>query len=649
MRLLTRRYIPQQAFLTFLRTRGSKMPYVSSSRGVKRKVEKDALPSETRSSKVTFLSPSLLLLEIPPDTNTSLPVWEAMRSQHADVAWTVNPYSVSVHLTPQTSTQGSSSESKSSETPSSSLVQTQMVIQSVGQQHTASQNNSCVLLTFPQTSTLSGQPQTIPPTQNTSVVISLPVIISQPPPLSQPSTPTKTKTQQAIHTPTTTPTKPKAPSGVPVPSPFHTKSCSDILICDNFLLNLCHAGKKCKMHHTPYPFHWQLWAVSTHQWVDLPAHSQVLIERIYCDVNQESVLLKDGNDCYSLNFDSMELNIVSKYDAVRRLTNSDNPFRNHFFPSKWKIYWWNNFTWEEYEKNLSASLLKSMSEKDPQFSFNIGSMKYQVDFTTMTQTNIATGFKREVRCRPVYRSPDSMQPNLQTGILPEPSSDSLEANFNVDPLEEFSSWYPPVWSLVVGQDYSLVDVPAGSRVYRTVQNLFYESLPESKVDVVKIQQIQNHLHWDKYQRHKAYMQKHHTKQEPLERHLFHGTTKNAAEEICHNNFDPRLAGLNGTSYGFGSYFATTASFSNTFSAKVGPNEVRHMFLAKVLVGKVSIGKNNYRRPPPLNSKTKRYCLYDTCVDNMDEPTMFVVFDSCQCYPYYLIKYKELPREIDINQ
>lgn len=151
-----------------------------------------------------------------------------------------------------------------------------------------------------------------------------------------------------------------------------------------------------------------------------------------------------------------------------------------------------------------------------------------------------------------------------------------------------------------------------------------------------------------HHRHKAYMQKQNTKsKEPLERHLFHGTTKEASGDICHNNFDPRVAGVNGTSNGFGSYFATTASYSNTYSTKLGTDEVRHMFLAKVLVGRVCVGRHNYRRPPPISSRKKHYRLYDTCVDNMDNPTMFVVFDSCQCYPYYLIKYKDLPKEIDI--
>lgn len=53
---------------------------------------------------------------------------------------------------------------------------------------------------------------------------------------------------------------------------------------------------------------------------------------------------------YSLNFNTMELDDSSKYDGVRRLTNSDSQVKNPFFASEWKIYWWNNLSWEEYNK-----------------------------------------------------------------------------------------------------------------------------------------------------------------------------------------------------------------------------------------------------------------------------------------------------------
>nr|XP_033470322.1 protein mono-ADP-ribosyltransferase TIPARP-like [Epinephelus lanceolatus] len=637
------------------------MPYVPSSRGTKRKLADDAvgLQPQSKSSKVTFLSPSLILLELPSDTNSSFPVWEAMRSQQVDVAWTVNPYSAMVHFTPVTSQQGkrtnsSQTEDTSSATqssvPFSGIPQPQLAIQSITQLHSTSQN-SCVVLTLSQDSTqlapsLPGQLLYTPPTPTpvTSVIITLPLTITQPQPAFQPSTPTKRIT---IQTPPATPTMPQAPSKVPDPNLFHTRSSANIEICDNFLLGLCQAGRKCKMHHTPYPFHWQLWSVVTHRWIDIPLRSQVLMEKLYCDVNQEAICVKDGPVCNTLNFDSMDVDDISKYDKVRRLTNSDSLIRNPHFPSRWKFFWWNSMDWEEYNKDASAVLLQNMNEKEPECTLTIGSQQYKVDFTSMVQTNVTTGFEREVRCRPVYRSPVSMQPYLKTEVKTKPDSDPPAANFSVDPLKEFSSWYPPVWS-VTSEDYSLVDVPAGTEAYRSLLNLFCESLPETRVDIVSIQQVQSLLHWDKYQRQKAFMQKQHADlKNPLERHLFHGTTKKASEDICYNNFDPRVAGVNGTSHGVGSYFASTASFSHTFSAVVASDEVRHMFLAKVLVGKVCLGRHNYHRPPPLYSTTRKFCLYDSCVDNVDKPTIFVVFDSCQCYPYYLIKYKDLPKEVEI--
>ncbi|XP_076578971.1 protein mono-ADP-ribosyltransferase TIPARP-like [Chaetodon auriga] len=634
------------------------MSFVSSRRRSKRKMANDVFAFEppSKASKVTLLSPSLLLLEIPADSNTSLPVWEAVRSQQLDVTWGINPYSISVHLTPVTSMQGKATTSRKrgstsgraqTSAPSSSVQQSKVVVQSIGQQHDTCQKTSCVLLTYFENSNQSpGQSQKIPTnhTPGTSLLVSLPVIIAHPQPPVQSSIPTKEVVLPAIQTHT----KLQVRSKVPVSASFRTKSSTNIQICDNFLLSLCDAGEKCSMHHTPLPFHWQLWYVAGQQWIDFGPRNQILLERHYSNVNQDSVCIRDGHVSYSLDFDSMKLDDSCKYARVRRLTNSDQLVNNPFFPSKWRIYWWNSISWEEYSESASALLLQRMSEKEAKCSFSIYPQTYEVDFGTMIQTNVNTSFQRKVRCRPVYRSLDSMQPHLQTRIHTdptEPASDPLLANFSVDPLEEFSSWYPPVWRLTSEEDCSVVDVPAGTQAFQRVKNLFYQGLSETEVDVISIQQVQNLLHWDKYQRYKVYMQKQHTKStEPLERHLFHGTTRKNSEDICHNNFDPRLAGVNGASCGLGSYFATSASISHTYS---GPRGVRHMFLAKVLVGKASLGNPEFRHPPPLKSETRQHCLYDSCVDNMHKPTMFVVFDSCQCYPYYLIKYKELPREIKI--
>ena len=131
----------------------------------------------------------------------------------------------------------------------------------------------------------------------------------------------------------------------------------------------------------------------------------------------------------------------------------------------------------------------------------------------------------------------------------------------------------------------------------------------------------------------------------LERHLFHGTPGANIEDICHNNIDPRVAGVNGVSFGYGAYFASNAKYSNSYASPSAGSLTQHMFLAKVLVGKMVVGKAKGRRPPPVS---KNNCnLYDSCVDSLSNPSIFVVFDRCQCYPYYLIKYRELPMVMEL--
>lgn len=272
----------------------------SSRKGKKRKSADSVAVLKTRSkpSKVTFLSPSLVLLEIPADTNTSLPVWEAMRSQLVDIAWTINPYSISVNLTPLTAKQGkittsSQTESTSTLVPPSTTGQAQMMIQALSPQQvllSLSQNSTQFLPSPP------GQPQNSPSTstQANSIIVCLPLFITSPQPsLHQTSTLNQTQVLPSIPT-LIPPAKQQALSVEPPPSLFHTKISSDIQICDNFLLNVCHAGSMCNRHHTPYPFHWQLWCPVSHNWIDIPHRSQVSLERLYCDVNQRVICIKDG-------------------------------------------------------------------------------------------------------------------------------------------------------------------------------------------------------------------------------------------------------------------------------------------------------------------------------------------------------------------
>ena len=70
-----------------------------------------------------------------------------------------------------------------------------------------------------------------------------------------------------------------------------------------------------------------------------------------------------------------------------------------------------------------------------------------------------------------------------------------------------------------------------------------------------------------------------------------------------------------------------------------PKQTTQMFVARVLVGKFSGGSCKLRKPPALDPNSDPYGkCYDSCVDNIHMPKLFVIFDSAQAYPEYLIEY-----------
>lgn len=101
------------------------------------------------------------------------------------------------------------------------------------------------------------------------------------------------------------------------------------------------------------------------------------------------------------------------------------------------------------------------------------------------------------------------------------------------------------------------------------------------------------------------------------------------DAICQQGFDFRVSGLStGTKFGKGSYFSVSAKYSSCYS------DTDEIFVARVLTGDFAKGDASYTRPPP---KPTTLQLYDSCVDQVSSPTMFVVFDLAQAYPEYIVK------------
>uniref|UniRef100_A0A3B4G1Q7 PARP catalytic domain-containing protein n=1 Tax=Pundamilia nyererei TaxID=303518 RepID=A0A3B4G1Q7_9CICH len=55
-----------------------------------------------------------------------------------------------------------------------------------------------------------------------------------------------------------------------------------------------------------------------------------------------------------------------------------------------------------------------------------------------------------------------------------------------------------------------------------------------------------------------------------------------------------------------------------------------MFISRVLVGDFTKGSSDYRRPPSKDGGGINF--YDSCVNDVMDPSIFVVFEKQQIYP-----------------
>ena len=66
-----------------------------------------------------------------------------------------------------------------------------------------------------------------------------------------------------------------------------------------------------------------------------------------------------------------------------------------------------------------------------------------------------------------------------------------------------------------------------------------------------------------------------------------------------------------------------------------------MYLARVLVGRYCVGNKDMKAPPPKD-QARPEILYDSTVNKIVNPEIFVAFSDDQCYPEYLICFQWTP-------
>ncbi|KAM5280694.1 protein mono-ADP-ribosyltransferase PARP10 [Ctenodactylus gundi] len=176
-----------------------------------------------------------------------------------------------------------------------------------------------------------------------------------------------------------------------------------------------------------------------------------------------------------------------------------------------------------------------------------------------------------------------------------------------------------------------------SREFQEVVQAFYSTLDSafSRICIIRVERVSHPLLEQQYQLHRQRLVSRCT-EHPAERVLYHGTSASAVPEICAHGFNRSFCGRNGTLYGQGVYFALRASLSvqDRYSP---PNADGHkaVFVARVLTGDFGQGSRDLRAPP-LRAPGHALLRYDSAVDSLRQPSIFVIFHDTQALPTHLI-------------
>ncbi|KAK9397751.1 polyADP-ribose polymerase PARP14 [Crotalus adamanteus] len=188
----------------------------------------------------------------------------------------------------------------------------------------------------------------------------------------------------------------------------------------------------------------------------------------------------------------------------------------------------------------------------------------------------------------------------------------------------------PYWEAMDGL-VKKVELQAHSKEYQDVVKNFNKTA--GNYNVVKVERIQNRYLWVSYCWKKSWMEKRNPEGTKNELILYHGTLSENCSSVCEIGF--KNAFRKQSLYGQGIYFSVAAGRA-VYYAKPDPQGLRYVFQARVLTGEYGCGKENMVLPPAKQEGNGRY---DSLVDVLSKPNIFVVFFDDHAYPEYLITFR----------
>uniref|UniRef100_A0A4W3I2E9 Poly [ADP-ribose] polymerase n=1 Tax=Callorhinchus milii TaxID=7868 RepID=A0A4W3I2E9_CALMI len=197
----------------------------------------------------------------------------------------------------------------------------------------------------------------------------------------------------------------------------------------------------------------------------------------------------------------------------------------------------------------------------------------------------------------------------------------------------------PSWTPMNDQEYLEVPLQFGSAEYNKVANEFTTSCQNIAVDISQIDRIQNRKLWQSYSVRKQTVDRKYPNA-LNEQILYHGTSGEIADKVNKLGFNRSFWGRNAVHYGKGTYFAKNAHYScdDNYSSP-SDQGYKYMFQTRVITGKMCLGNKSMMEPTPVDPDKDPNDLCDCAVDNISNPSVFVIFSDDGAYPEYLITFQ----------
>ncbi|KAK3105981.1 hypothetical protein FSP39_010098 [Pinctada imbricata] len=395
------------------------------------------------------------------------------------------------------------------------------------------------------------------------------------------------------------------------------------------------------------PYLWQ--AHTEGEWMSFTKAENENIEKAFCgkqDIVDSEIQIGSKQYKLHIHFDNEYFGVVYKIAdfsvqkgrqmKIRRLSTTSFAKMikeacptNDTFCTQWRWYFKGNIGhWIPYRKAEEQSTLERKYLSGQRFylySRDTNGYQYRINFDAMDQVNIQNGTTRPLLRRPLYVPEENVRKN------------KFPQSLMVDVPTDLPSHWSPLD--ISGVEYELVELESGLE-FRKVQESFFEKLDENLYDVDMIYRVQNSRLWKSYSMKKLFM----THKARLsngdqtidERDLFHhAESLERCSKIFTNSFDSRMSATDAMfCCGKGAHFTLNSNIADQWANR---NERKRLMLrAKVLVGNYTKGKRSFECPPFIPGEG--YSLFDSCVDDVTSPQIFVTFDTNQSYPEYLIQY-----------